>query len=505
MNRYLINLSYIGTRFRGIQRKIDKSAGQFKDPYTVQGVIEEALLKLRPVNEPILKLSSRTDTGVHALHNTVHVDLQRPNGKPYDADRITKVLNRAFEKDAQSLRILSTMHVPLTFHARLCAKSRTYLYRLAVLKREYSCTSGGQQPHARFIPIEEQDRCYFVGHPRFDIHTFATVARMFEGMHDFRTFMAVAKGNPRQQEAMHSLRSIDQITVNTGQTMTTVFNREQTERYYDFWDVRIRGRSFLYRQVRRMVGAWVAAAEGRITERDIYRMLTVPSPNSWCSNVFVAPAYALYLCHVEYDSFPTATMGSFLEQLRNRKTELQRTETTVTYMDGSRKIFRNNCEIDAPPRLGFIVDNSPDQVPACIVSQFLYLGSQDCVRQEVLEKYGITHLLSVGIETPPFEECAKRGQAKIECKFVECLDLPETNLSEVLAITNDFIDDCREQGGRVLVHCNAGVSRSTSVVVGYLMERRDQSFLQAFGMVKSKRPCVKPNAGFIKQLKQLQS
>uniref|UniRef100_A0A903XJY0 tRNA pseudouridine synthase n=1 Tax=Anopheles gambiae TaxID=7165 RepID=A0A903XJY0_ANOGA len=59
MNRYLINLSYIGTRFRGIQRKIDKSAGQFKDPHTVQGVIEEALLKLRPVNEPLLKLSSR--------------------------------------------------------------------------------------------------------------------------------------------------------------------------------------------------------------------------------------------------------------------------------------------------------------------------------------------------------------------------------------------------------------------------------------------------------------
>ncbi|XP_052894776.1 tRNA pseudouridine synthase-like 1 isoform X1 [Anopheles moucheti] len=319
MNRYLINLSYIGTRFRGIQRKIDKTVGQFKDPHTVQGVIEEALLKLRPVNEPLLKLSSRTDTGVHALHNTVHVDLQRPNGKPYDTHRITTTLNRAFEKDAQSLRILSTVHVPHTFHARLCAKSRTYLYRVAVLKRKYACDSTRQHPHARFIPIEEHDRCYFLGHPRFDIVTFATVAKMFEGMHDFRTFMAVAKGNPRQQEAMHSLRRIDQITVERGQNMTAVFNREQTEQFYDFWDVRIRGRSFLYRQVRRMVGAWVAAAEGRIDERDIYRMLTVPSQNSWCSNVFVAPAYALYLCHVEYDpndlNFPSAEHESDHEQL----------------------------------------------------------------------------------------------------------------------------------------------------------------------------------------------
>uniref|UniRef100_A0A182PTD3 tRNA pseudouridine synthase n=1 Tax=Anopheles epiroticus TaxID=199890 RepID=A0A182PTD3_9DIPT len=512
MNRYLINLSYIGTRFRGIQRKIDKSAGHFKDPHTVQGVIEEALLKLRSVNAPLLKLSSRTDTGVHALHNTVHVDLQRPNGKPYDADRITKTLNRAFEKDAQSLRILSTVHVPLTFHARLCAKSRTYLYRLAVLKREYSCESGRQHPHARFIPIEEHDRCYFLGHPQFDIDTFAKVARMFEGMHDFRTFMAVAKGNPRQQEAMHSVRSIEQITVERGRTMTTALNRERAERYYDFWDVRIRGRSFLYRQVRRMVGAWVAAAEGRITERDIYRMLTVPSQNSWCTNhprtlfTFATSSTTRWILPIPIQQSTRPTMASFLEQLRNRKTELQRTETTVTYMDGSRKIFRNNCEIDAPPRLGFIVDNSPDQVPACIMSQFLYLGSQDCVRAEVLEKYGITHVLSVGIETPPFEEYALGGQQpKIEKKFVDCLDLPETNLAQVLAKTNAFIDECQARGGRVLVHCNAGVSRSTSVVLGYLMERCDQSFMQAFATVKSKRPCVQPNAGFIKQLKQLQS
>lgn len=196
-------------------------------------------------------------------------------------------------------------------------------------------------------------------------------------------------------------------------------------------------------------------------------------------------------------------MASFLEQLRNRKTELQRTETTVTYMDGSRKIFRNNLEIDAPPRLGFIVDDSPDQVPACILSQFLYLGSQDCVRAQVLEKYGITHVLSVGIEMPPLEEDAAVG--KVLEKFVPCLDLPETNLRDVLEETNEFIDSCRKQGGRVLVHCNAGVSRSTSVVLGYLILRCDQSFLQAFGLVKSKRPCVHPNAGFIKQLKQLES
>lgn len=191
---------------------------------------------------------------------------------------------------------------------------------------------------------------------------------------------------------------------------------------------------------------------------------------------------------------------SFLEQLKKSKQSLQPTETTVTYMDGSRKIFRGEMERNAPGRLGFIVDTSPDQVPACILSNLLYLGSQDCVRKEVLEKYGITHVLSVGIETPPFEKC----DHSVKAIFVECLDLPDTELPAVLKHTNEFIERCRLDGGKVLVHCNAGVSRSTSVVIGYLMNHQNFTFLQALGLVKNKRPCVQPNVGFINQLKKLQ-
>lgn len=55
-------------------------------------------------------------------------------------------------------------------------------------------------------------------------------------------------------------------------------------------------------QVRRMVGAWIAAAEARITERDVQQMLTVPAKSSWCDQAVVAPAYALFLCQVEHDS-----------------------------------------------------------------------------------------------------------------------------------------------------------------------------------------------------------
>lgn len=60
MNRYLINLSYVGTHFRGIQKNLIKANGRQDDPYSVEGALEIALKKFRPVNEFKIKLSSRS-------------------------------------------------------------------------------------------------------------------------------------------------------------------------------------------------------------------------------------------------------------------------------------------------------------------------------------------------------------------------------------------------------------------------------------------------------------
>lgn len=56
------------------------------------------------------------------------------------------------------------------------------------------------------------------------------------------------------------------------------------------------------------------------------------------------------------------------------------------------------------------------------------------------------------------------------------------------------------QDGVVLVHCNAGVSRSSSVVIGYLMLRNKLPFEEAHRQVKTARPAVRPNPGFYRQL-----
>lgn len=200
-----------------------------------------------------------------------------------------------------------------------------------------------------------------------------------------------------------------------------------------------------------------------------------------------------------------------LYELQKRLANLRPTTTIVTTPTGARYIERRKSSAEeeathsqgSPEQLearqyGFVVDTKPDVVPACILSEFLYLGSQDAVSAENVLRYKLTHILSVGIELPPVEL-----PSKVKCKHLPCLDLPETDLLHyVLPVAIDFIEEAKAAKGCVLVHCNAGVSRSASVVIGYLMQRRDMRFEEAYNLVKSWRPCIQPNAGFMQQLKK---
>ncbi|PQQ14871.1 protein-tyrosine-phosphatase MKP1 [Prunus yedoensis var. nudiflora] len=68
----------------------------------------------------------------------------------------------------------------------------------------------------------------------------------------------------------------------------------------------------------------------------------------------------------------------------------------------------------------------------------------------------------------------------------------------------DYFEDVREQGGRVFVHYCQGVSRSTLLVIAYLMWREGQSFDDAFQYVEAARGIADPNMGFACQLLQCQ-
>ncbi|GAB0090803.1 tRNA pseudouridine synthase [Sergentomyia squamirostris] len=458
MNRYLLNISYLGTQFRGIQKVINRKDPAPLDNSSVQSALELALQTLRPLNEVNVVLSSRTDTGVHALQSTVHVDLHRPNNKPYDSNYITSRLNHCFSRDELYIRVLNTKRVPETFHCRFNAQSRTYLYRLAIA-RGFQVAEGLKQQGSRlnFIPIEEINRCYFIPNPLVDIDKAKAAAKQIQGYHDFRTFMSSSDNN--RDHAFFALRRIDEITIDPGQALTTQPNLSRTRDLYDFYDIRVTARSFVYRQVRRIVATLLAAGEGILSEKDVYEMLTIPSKHTWPSSVKIAPPYGLYLTKVSYNE----------DDLKDESPG-------------------EDSNAKSPPESMRDREILPDK---------LYLGSQDAVNLPQLQEHGITHVLSVGIECPLFLP------HPIENLHIPCLDLPESSIESAVQEAREFINvalKMESPPGRVLVHCNAGISRSAAVVIGYLIQDEGIPFEEALEMVRTKRKGAKPNEGFTEQL-----
>ncbi|RGB39958.1 dual specificity phosphatase, partial [Rhizophagus diaphanus] len=79
-------------------------------------------------------------------------------------------------------------------------------------------------------------------------------------------------------------------------------------------------------------------------------------------------------------------------------------------------------------------------------------------------------------------------------------DRPEENIEKFFNVSNKFIYDAKQDGGRVLVHCWAGVSRSASLILAYLMNQYGCTYNRALNYVKKKRSIVEPNWGFCLQL-----
>lgn len=87
---------------------------------------------------------------------------------------------------------------------------------------------------------------------------------------------------------------------------------------------------------------------------------------------------------------------------------------------------------------------------------------------------------------------------------IDITDDPSSNIYKHFHECIDFIENAKSTNGRVYVHCLAGISRSTSIVIAYLMNSQKIYYKQAFNFVKEKRPNVKPNQGFVMQLREFE-
>ncbi|CDW74921.1 leucine rich repeat and phosphatase domain containing protein [Stylonychia lemnae] len=116
---------------------------------------------------------------------------------------------------------------------------------------------------------------------------------------------------------------------------------------------------------------------------------------------------------------------------------------------------------------------------------------------EILKKYQITHIVTVTKISPKFPDRFQYMQVEID-------DQSDQDIKKHFKATNKFINNAIENGGVVLVHCAAGISRSGAVVCAYLMYKNRWSFDQAWEYGQTKRNKMYPNLGFQKQLRDFQ-
>ncbi|NXL79033.1 PUSL1 protein, partial [Leptocoma aspasia] len=190
--------------------------------------LQRAAEQLRPLAPIRFHISSRTDTGVHALANAAHLDVLRPPGKaPFTGHQLAQGLNHHLRPEP--IRILSAQRVPSTFHARFCALSRTYIYRLLL-----GCAHHSQ------IPVFERDLCWAPAGGPLDIAAMREAGKFLLGTHDFSTFRSL------HSEFQSPVRTLLQLEFQPGPGFLA---HHYQHRGLEFWEVQVKGRAFLYRQV----------------------------------------------------------------------------------------------------------------------------------------------------------------------------------------------------------------------------------------------------------------
>lgn len=131
-----------------------------------------------------------------------------------------------------------------------------------------------------------------------------------------------------------------------------------------------------------------------------------------------------------------------------------------------------------------------------LIKKGLLVGNERDSRDlKSLKRNGVTHILCAAQELGP----AHPG--KFVYRHVMADDVPNYNISRYFDHAADFIHDALTNGGTVLVHCAAGISRSVSLTMAYLLKHEGHKFASALSMIKSRRAIANPNPGFMKQLK----
>ena len=245
MPRYKLTIEYDGAGFVGWQRQANG--------LSVQEALETAIARFCGKRVTVHG-AGRTDTGVHALGQTAHLDLTKMVPP--------KVLRSAVNHHLRpaAISILAAEPASDDFDARLSATCRVYLYR--ILNR-------------RAPPALERGRVWHVA-PPLDIAAMCEGARHLIGHHDFSTF------RDSLCQANSPLKTLDVLDLH---------------RMGDEIHIEAQARSFLHRQVRNMAGTLKLVGLGRWHPDHVARALAARDRRAGGPT---APPNGLYLVEIRY-------------------------------------------------------------------------------------------------------------------------------------------------------------------------------------------------------------
>jgi tRNA pseudouridine38-40 synthase len=248
MPRFKLTIEYEGTRYSGWQKQ--------KNARTIQGELERAIREGLNVETFEFQGAGRTDAGVHAVGQVAHLE-GVTNLSP---DVMCVRMNDRLPTD---INVLAVEKALPRFHARHHALARTYLYQISRRR-----TALGK----RFVWWVKGD---------LDLGAMRDAAGFFEGLKDFRSF---TKDDPDEKSTKVFLS--DFIVREAG----------------DLILVRVTGSHFLWKSVRRMIGALVEVGRGTLSPETLNRSLHGHSQEL---SHFTAPPSGLFLEHIQYDEEET--------------------------------------------------------------------------------------------------------------------------------------------------------------------------------------------------------
>ena len=246
MQRYLLILEYDGQGYSGWQRQ--------KDRPSVQQSLEEAIAQLDPKASPV-QCAGRTDAGVHAYAMAAHVDFERS----FNSNRIKEALNHFLRN--KDIAVLGVIPKAQDFNARFSCLGRSYVYRI-LCRRAPLTFERGRVWHVPFS---------------LDLQAMQQAATFLVGKHDFSAFRA------RDCQARSPVKTLDSFTVH------------QSDEGFLFQTT---ARSYLYNQVRNMVGTLYDVGRGYIAAQDIPAILESKERER---AGLCAPSAGLYFWKAWYD------------------------------------------------------------------------------------------------------------------------------------------------------------------------------------------------------------